>query len=66
MIYKLESTKHIIYPNEIIPEMMYLGKDVHSSSLDILKNIGITHIINMTKEVPNYFENNSKINIKFS
>ncbi|KRX09238.1 hypothetical protein PPERSA_05907 [Pseudocohnilembus persalinus] len=60
-----QSTKHIIYPNEIIPEMMYLGKDVHSSSLDILKNIGITHIINMTKEVPNYFENNTEIEIKY-
>lgn len=44
---------------------MYLGKDKHCSNLEILKDIGISHVINMTKEVPNYFENNTEINIQY-
>lgn len=40
----------------IIPGLLYLSGSQGASSLDSLRTHGITVVVNMTKEVDNYFE----------
>eukprot|EP00943_MAST-04B_sp_MAST-4B-sp1_P007998 g7998.t1 len=42
-------------PNQILP-YLYLGSKISASNLELLQEVGITHIINCAKEIPNYFE----------
>ena len=42
-------------PNEITP-YLYLGSKISASNLEMLQKVGITHVINCAKEIPNYFE----------
>lgn len=30
-----------------------------------MKDVGITHVVNMTKEVPNYFEKSDEIDLQY-
>lgn len=46
-------TSHV--PVEVIPNL-YLGNAKNSADLDVLKNYGITYILNVTPNVPNKFE----------
>jgi protein-tyrosine phosphatase len=39
----------MVYPN------IYLGNAKFASDIDLLKSLGITHIINSAIEIPNYF-----------
>lgn len=45
------------YPNEIIDEFLYLGNMWQASSIQIIQDLGITHIINSTLDIGNLFEN---------
>jgi hypothetical protein len=42
-------------PNEIKP-YLYLGSKISASNLEMLQKVGIAHVINCAKEIPNYFE----------
>lgn len=42
-------------PIEIIPNL-YLGNKVDSSTLELLRNARISHILNVTPDLPNAFE----------
>ena len=42
-------------PNEIKP-YLYLGSKISASNLEMLQKVGITHVVNCAKEIPNYFE----------
>ncbi|KAL9649610.1 hypothetical protein ABK040_003287 [Willaertia magna] len=42
---------------EIIPNKLYLGSAFGASDLNLLQKIGITGILNVTKEIENYFPN---------
>ena len=44
------------YPNEMIQNFLYLGDQRLAESKEVIHNLGITHIINATKRVPNKFE----------
>ena len=43
------------YPNEIIPMFLYLGSEKHAYNPLIIKNLKITHILNVTKNGKNKF-----------
>ena len=42
-------------PSEIVQGFLYLGGERHASDLDSLRDLGITHILNTSVEVPFYF-----------
>ena len=52
------------FPSEIIKNKIYLGNIGHASSYNILKILNITHIINCSFSIANYFKNTSKIEYK--
>lgn len=39
---------------------MYLGDHIHAQDKTILQNLKITHILNVSNNIPNYFEDDSK------
>lgn len=43
-------------PLDLVDSNLYIGNYIGASELAILKNYGITHIINTAIEIPNYFE----------
>jgi protein-tyrosine phosphatase len=43
------------FPNEIIPQFLYLGSQEHAHNYDIIDVLRITHILNVTKNAPNIF-----------
>ena len=43
------------YPCEIIPAKLYLGDQFHAQDYTILQNLKVTHILNVTKRIPNKF-----------
>lgn len=45
------------YPSCILDNRLYVGDESHVKSLEVLKHLKITHIINVTFHVPNKFEN---------
>lgn len=45
-------------PVEVIPHL-FLGNAKNSADLNVLKNFGITYILNVTPNVPNKFEEDS-------
>jgi len=58
---KQPNAKDLLYrpdssgPVEIIPNL-YLGNKVDSSTLELLRNARISHILNVTPDLPNAFE----------
>ncbi|CAI2369738.1 unnamed protein product [Moneuplotes crassus] len=44
------------YPSEIFEAFLYLSNCLVAKDADLLKTLGITHILNVTDNVPNYFE----------
>lgn len=44
------------YPSEIVPDFLYLGDRIHSSTRKILDDLDITCILNMAEELENTFE----------
>jgi len=47
-------------PNEIIPGQIWLGNCHHAESKQIISGMGITHVLNLTKEIDNCFESEVK------
>jgi protein-tyrosine phosphatase len=43
------------YPNEIIPDRLFLGSHLHGESFEVVQNLRITHIVNATKSIKNKF-----------
>ena len=42
-------------PVEILPHL-YLGSEFHSSQKELLQHLGITAIVNVSSNIPNFFE----------
>eukprot|EP00286_Rhodomonas_abbreviata_P019010 CAMPEP_0181309386 /NCGR_PEP_ID=MMETSP1101-20121128/11984_1 /TAXON_ID=46948 /ORGANISM="Rhodomonas abbreviata, Strain Caron Lab Isolate" /LENGTH=207 /DNA_ID=CAMNT_0023415863 /DNA_START=132 /DNA_END=752 /DNA_ORIENTATION=+ len=40
----------------MITENLFLGSQVHAADADVLKTLGITAVVNVTSELPNFFE----------
>jgi hypothetical protein len=43
-------------PNEILAGRLYLGSEKQARHKDALFGLGITHVVNCTKTIPNFFE----------
>ncbi|CAD8091303.1 unnamed protein product [Paramecium sonneborni] len=50
------------FPNEIIENQLYLGNSNHAMNLKALNLLGITHVVNCAKEIPNYFSDTQQDN----
>lgn len=46
----------VVIPNEIVPNQIWIGDCHHAQSDKIIFGMGITHILNVTREVDNMFE----------
>ena len=53
------------YANEIIDDKLFLGDANHAKNWQMMQDLNITHIINVTEFVPNYFEDNKDIKITY-
>jgi len=53
------------YPSEIIDRRLYLGDATHAGNKTVLFNLGITHILNVSNNIPNTFEESKTINISY-
>lgn len=42
-------------PVEILPHL-YLGSEIHASQKELLERLGITSIVNVSRNIPNFFE----------
>ena len=49
------------YPSEILDGRLYLGDQFHTADKQIMNHLRITHILNISDMIPNYFEESSKI-----
>lgn len=43
----------------------FYGNWKHAASAEVFRLTGITHVVNITKEVENYFESNPNLKIKY-
>jgi hypothetical protein len=43
-------------PNEILRGKLFLGNEEHARSREVVNALGITHIVNATKTIPNEFK----------
>lgn len=48
------------FPSEILEGLLYLGSAKSACSEEVMKHLGITHVLNVSDDIPNYFETNSK------
>ena len=53
---KSNGNKKITFPSIIIQDKLFLGDSSDAKNYDILHALGITHILNITTNVDNYFE----------
>lgn len=53
------------YPSEIIDRRLYLGDATHAKNQTIMHNLGITHILNVSTNIPNSFEDSKSMNITY-
>ena len=44
---------------------MYLGDHIHAQDKTILQNLKVTHILNVSNNIPNYFEDDADVNIEY-
>lgn len=53
------------YPSEIIDRRLYLGDKSHVENETILMNLGITHILNVTHDIGNKFEESKRLKVTY-
>jgi len=53
------------YPSEIIDRTLYLGDATHAKNETIMHNLGITHILNVSTNIPNTFEDSKNMKITY-
>jgi len=53
------------YPSEIFEDWLYLGNAKTAQNERVLQSLGITHVLNVSDDIPNYFENDSHIKIQY-
>jgi len=48
--------KRLRYPSEVIPGALYQGHKTHAANATMLRNLGVTHVVNASFKVPCHFE----------
>lgn len=61
----LDPKKAPNYPSEILDRRLYLGDRFHAHDKTVLHNLGITHILNVTNNVENMFEEDKHMKITY-
>lgn len=61
----MEPKKSNGYPSEILDRRLYLGDKTHACNETIIHNLGITHILNVSHNIPNTFEESKVLNVKY-
>eukprot|EP01084_Bolivina_argentea_P181976 314245_1 len=61
----IDTHMNLKYPSQIINDKLYIGDIGCATNKKILKNIGITHIVNTTENISNTFQGDSDLNIKY-
>lgn len=49
-------THCVNYPNEVLEGFLFLGNMWHAQSEDVIRNLGITHVVNASLDIENVFE----------
>ena len=49
-------THNVNYPNEILDGFLFLGNMWHAQSSSVIRNLGITHIVNASLDTDNIFD----------
>mmetsp|Transcript_25115 Transcript_25115/g.34285 ORF Transcript_25115/g.34285 Transcript_25115/m.34285 type:complete len:115 (+) Transcript_25115:684-1028(+) len=44
------------YPNEILPNRLWLGDWHNAADINVIEQLGITHVLNISDSCENYFE----------
>lgn len=57
--YEFNARRAAHFPAKVMPNYLYLGNVDTAKNRDLLKQHGINYIINVTNDLPNYFENDS-------
>jgi len=57
----VEFVNRILSEPNLIIDNIYLGNGYNASNRELLKNKNIKYILNVTKEIPNHFENDNDI-----
>lgn len=53
------------YPSEIFEDCLYLGNASTCKDEGIIQTLGITHILNISDNIPNYFEDDDHFKLKY-
>ncbi|EAS04287.1 dual specificity phosphatase domain protein (macronuclear) [Tetrahymena thermophila SB210] len=61
----LNNTSTLVYPNEVFYGRFFYGNWKHAQSEEVFTNTKITHVLNATQEVENYFEKSQKLDVKY-
>lgn len=61
----VEPKKSNGYPSEILDRRLYLGDATHAKNSIVLLNLGITHILNVSNNIPNTFEESKSWQITY-
>lgn len=70
---KLKPTKQLnigiimgLYPYmQEVHERVFIGSQSSAANIDELRKYGITHVLNVASEIPNFFENSKEITIEY-
>nr|CCA16396.1 dual specificity phosphatase putative [Albugo laibachii Nc14] len=61
-------THCVNYPNEVLEGFLFLGNMWHAQSEDVIRNLGITHVVNASLDIENVFEHENvlyhSVNVK--
>ena len=52
------------FPVQVLPQL-YLGNRQNSSDAACMREHGIRHVVNVTQDVPNHFEDSDDLNIRY-
>merc|ERR1719249_427010 len=55
----------LTYPSEIIKYRLYLGNAIHSGNAKVLRDLQISHIVNVSRLMDNVFEHNASVPIHY-
>ena len=59
------TTQTTNYPSQIINDKLFIGNIESGRNKNILQQLGITHIVNATADIPCYHQSDNKLNIKY-
>ena len=53
------------YPSEVFEDCLYIGNANAAKNESVIQDLGITHILNISDDIPNYFENDAHFSLVY-